>query len=1664
MSKHYFTSALVLCLSVLTLAQKTTNNNFVRSEDILGTRVFIENKGQFENPLDKSEKVLFKYDHRDERIYFTTKGLIYEMVDKFSISEEEREAFEHGQPGEMPEPAKHYVRMSWPNSFDFKYVEAADKQSHYFTYGTPDLNSSTYKKITYLNVYPNIDVEYVIPKDKNAGVKYNVIVHPGGDYEKFKIEYSGDVKKIKLLSNGDVSIKTSVENIIEHAPASFDNSKNDLPSEFVLENNVLRFKVNNNNLSKGFTIDPWVTAITTLSNNNYGYDVDYDFAGNTFVYGGNGATVSSGKFKVAKYNNLGVLLWTFSGIVTANAWQSGNNWSCNFKVNKGTGKTYVGRNNAIPYLIRLDANGNYDNFVSASGSPNVQEVWNMEFNCSGDIQIFGGGSSSGGIISSTTGAVSNVTTFSPGVTGCCQDVVAVAVDAVGNTFVTYLGHPTLQNKIALIAPSYTNSVWLSPTNFSSLTYLAVKNGYVSSGVGAAVAFNALAVNMNYIYYYDGSHLGAYNKTNGNMISSITSSLTAGQQGGVAVDDCDNIYVGGNGSILCYHFNGTTFSTLTPIALNTSTTIPYNYVYDVQINKMTQQLFVTGSGFVGTYSAAYSSTCGLASVQNPCNFGQFALVASTNSINCANLLGSATVTPIGGVGPFTYTWLPSGQNGSVSTGLGPGNYTVVSFDSGANYSFTSNITFTPSVPLTANVISTGILNCFGLTNGTAAIANITGGSGSQTYSWTIGSNTYTTPTVGNLSLGNYSVTVTDALTFCAYTETFAILQPQQLGVMLFANNPTVCAGQSSTLTAIGSGGSPGYTFAWNGGPTTDTYVVNSSTAGIANYSIITQDSHGCLTTGVTSVTFVPNPTLTVSNPSICPLEIGSLSVTGASTYTWNGIYSGSTYSDNPMATQIYTVLGSAQTCTSTATGSIVLKSVPIPTLISNSPVCNGQNLSFTVLGGSSFVWTGPQSYSSLLQSNTITAASPFHNGPYNVTLTAANACTASAAITLSVHPTPSLSAFGSTVCTNQTFSLSAQSLPGSSYYWTGPLAYSSFSQNPTGTNPSASASGNYTVLATSPQGCTNTAVSNVTVTTLPNIFPSNNAPLCFGDNLLLNPNNTGGLNFFWSGPAGFSSQLQNPSINNVALAAGGIYTVTVSAGPCIKTGTTSVIIHSLPSPVAFNNGPVCELRPFNLSVSTPSNNTITAYVWQGPNNYVNYSSQGYVASSVLNQTGTYTIMVTDIHGCKNISTTSVSILNNPTVSAVGDTVCLYQPAELKAFGGNSYQWFSNTGNFSALPIAIITKAGNVAPTIYTVIGTAANTCTAPATCTLYTWALPQPSVTVYPNAAACINNTFNFEAQGSLYYTWAGPGNRLYNGQKLTLFANSMAYSGVYTLTGIDEHNCRTDITTLITVYNLPEGSLSKGIREACVPFNSDYVYTPAFNSAALSSFSWDLDGKTYSTTTISKTFTKPGSYLLKGRMTDVNGCANTMTALINAWPQPVANFTYSPSLPVENGDEVIFNSTSTGVNLTEWNWFFSPDISQKNGYTVNKEVTSYLFKEAGNYPVALVVKTQNGCLDSVVKVIHVDEDFNVFVPTAFTPNGDKENDLFMPVTRGVKAYHFYVFDRWDEPMFESTDPNAGWNGTHKGKECKQDVYIWKLVITSKHDIQKVYTGEIILMK
>ena len=1058
---------------------------------------------------------------------------------------------------------------------------------------------------------------------------------------------------------------------------------------------------------------------------------------------------------------------------------------------------------------------------------------------------------------------------------------------------------------------------------------------------------------------------------------------------------------------------------------------------------------------------YSNNGGSDTLKQVVNITQPCISVSSTSITCANL-GTATVTALGGIGPFTYTWNPSNQVGTTASSLSPGIYTVSVHDQGNNYTYTATATFVSPVPLGATLNNSSSIPCNGVGTGTASYTNITGGSGNQNFLWSNGVNSYTTQYVSTLSAGLWSATVTDALTGCTVNNVFLILQPPAQTLNLAAGSPSACAGGSISLSSSHSGGTPGlltpYTYSWTAGPNTATRVVSQNLAGSYVYTLQGRDSLQCLVTQTIQVDFVPNPTLSISNVSICPLQTGTLSVSGASTYVWNTATTGSLFTASPAATTQYTVTGSALGCSSSTVANIVLKSVPVPQLSSNSPVCQTQSLSLSGSGGASYLWTGPSSFTANQATAVIYNANPSHSGVYQLTVTAANTCTAATSATLTVHPTPTVSATGATLCVNQAANLTASSFTGASFVWNGPLSFVSTSQNPLLSNPVVNASGGYTVKVTSAAGCSNSAVAQVSVVALPVILPLNDGPKCFGQTLNLNgSNSTGGVSFVWNGPNGFTAAAANALISNVSLAAGGVYTLQVSTGPCVATNTTAVIVHPLPSPTITGNSPVCETKSLVLAVNAASISTIN---WMGPAAFTAYTQQTGRDSSGTSFAGTYTVMVTDVHNCVNTAQYSVVVLPNPTVSATGTTVCLFEPATLSAKGAVNYYWSLLGVPVSTLANALIPTATSSLPVIYSVMGTAANGCTATAKATLNTLPLPTPSLSVEPKNRLCLNEVLTFNGFGGENYVWRTPANGSFSGQTATLAITSKAYEGTYTLTVTDQKGCRASTYTSVTVNSLPSGSTDGSKTEGCVPFSSDFSFRASpSNAAPINTVKWVMLNNSAVQNSFSAKFVLPGTYPLLVYISDTNGCANTLSLQVKAYEQPKADFSFLPQHPIENTDEVHFDYTGTSVNL--YDWYIR--LQDRTG-TMKGKSAYYLFDKAGTYPVVLLVKTAQGCVDTVIKSISVLEDFAVYVPNAFTPNKDGTNEHFVPVCRGMNTYNLVIYNRWGEKVFEGDASGTGWDGTSKGKDCKQDVYTYKLEVQSQGGDTRQYMGSVTLYR
>jgi gliding motility-associated-like protein len=1643
------------------IAGKSGGKSFVSKGDIFGTRVFVENRGQFDAKSNEGEKILFAFEHGQERVYFTKTGLIHEMRESIPLKEWEMEAMERGKNVEYPADRVKRVFMNFigadANSIS---LEASDMQSHYITYGTAELNSKTFKKLTYRDVYPNIDIEFSIPEDHTHGLKYTVVLRPGADPKHITMLYSGDVDKIKKRKGGEIFIGTALYDLVEHVPETFYAGGETIASEFQLHGDTIGFGFPNGyDANRTVLIDPWVAALTTMTNNNLVYDVDFDFASNLYIFG------SYGYAKVAKYSAAGALQWTFSGTVASPSWNSqigGMTGSVgNFVVDRFTGKSYVGQGANFPAIIRLDVNGSYDNFITATNN-SFQELWEMSFGClSGDVLIVGGGhtSNQSAAMINTTTPVLNLSSFNPANTGFVQDISAFCQDNSGNTYAYYAcSNAGLNNHITRVNTTYNGPVWTMPSGFN--VYAEINNKSVYSGGSLPSAgYNGLFANNNYLYYYDGASLAAFDKTTGTVVATVVVGNTAKQVGGIAADDCDNLYLGGNGSVLCYHFNGTNFSTLTPISLSLTTTT--QRIFDIRLNRSTGTLFLGGSGFAATLPALYSYSCGIA--PGTCLFSLPTIAASSTSITCATL-GSATVTPNNGIGPFSFTWMPSGQTGSTAINLAQGLHTIVVYDAGYNMTYTTTTMLLPAVPLTATISNSTFLNCAGVNNGTAAIVTLAGGSASQTYTWTNGTATYSTASVSGLGIGNYSLTIRDVLTGCILNKSFSILQPTQLNSFVSASSPTACVGDSILMSPITSGGVPAYTYSWTAGPTTANRTVTEMVPGPHIYTVVSRDQNNCPISAIGTLTFVAWPVISVSSTSICPFKTGTITASGASTYTWNSTTFGPTFTDSPTSNTSYTVMGSALGCSNTASGVISLLPVPSPIISSNSPICNGQNLGLSSNTGQSFVWQGPSSFTSIAVNPIIANAVPSQSGIYNVTVTAANSCTAAAFTSVTINPSPTVTALGGTVCSTQNLSLTANSSSAILFVWASTNGFSSSQQNPVIMTPNANASGIYSLTVFSAQSCSNTAIANVTVTNLPSTFPSNNGPKCELQNLSLSGAATqGGITYAWLGPNGFISNLQNPSLVSVSPFASGVYTLSVGAGPCLTSNTTQVVIHALPSPWVSYNAPVCEKDVLKLQAGAAVTNTIVSYGWSGPMAYTTTAQNPIRVNSQLTYSGVYTVTVKDIFNCVNSTSTLVVIQANPTLVTLSDKVCFKQPAMLAVSGASSYTWTNVYGYVGTTASINILSAQNVSAFIYTVAGTAANSCTGTSTALLETWPLPNVTASVLPKQSGCENSEFIFRAFGAAKYNWDGPANFKAGGQEIRFIAQAAFYSGVYRVIGTDTNGCVNSNTLAIQVFKLPSASLDGGPFSACVPFCGQYQFVQMGGGAAITQAAWVLNKTTKLDKSFLRCFESSGTYSLDGTYTDANGCSNVSHLEISALEKPIAQMKIVPEHPVENEDIVQFTDQSQGQNLSEFTWYLQSlqthEVKKYNGTQY-----SVLLKDAGNYVMALVVKNSFGCADTTVKSLVVEEDFLIFVPNAFTPNQDSKNEVFVPVLRGEKKYTLQIFNRWGDLIYEGDQTSSGWDGTYKGEVCKQDVYTWRLNVSAKNGQNKLLTGSVSLYR
>lgn len=307
-------------------------------------------------------------------------------------------------------------------------------------------------------------------------------------------------------------------------------------------------------------------------------------------------------------------------------------------------------------------------------------------------------------------------------------------------------------------------------------------------------------------------------------------------------------------------------------------------------------------------------------------------------------------------------------------------------------------------------------------------------------------------------------------------------------------------------------------------------------------------------------------------------------------------------------------------------------------------------------------------------------------------------------------------------------------------------------------------------------------------------------------------------------------------------------------------------------------------------------------------------------------------------------------------------------------------------------------------------------------------------------------------------------------------ANNLS-AGNYSVSITDANGCTS--TQSVTITQPPAMNINASATPASCGMNDGTAIVSASGGASPFTYLW-LTSPVQVNTSIANL--SPGTYSVI--VTDANGCAQQQSVVVSSGGnQPIASFFSSEDTLDILNPTVYFTDNSS--NAYTWMWYFG------DGTTSALQNPSHTYSDTGKYCISLVVTDINGvCIDSTVHCLEVLAEFSFYIPNAFTPNGDWNNEFFFGKSRGVKNYTIRLFDRWgnliwdchqegyrselDQNSAEGLSSVCKWNGKvsnagadlngKSGQEVQEDVYVWKVELTDIFNKEHKYIGHVSVVK
>lgn len=911
----------------------------------------------------------------------------------------------------------------------------------------------------------------------------------------------------------------------------------------------------------------------------------------------------------------------------------------------------------------------------------------------------------------------------------------------------------------------------------------------------------------------------------------------------------------------------------------------------------------------------------------------------------------------------------------------------------------------------------------------------------TYAWS-GPNSSS----GTSALNIGSVTLADAGTYTVTITVSNCTSTNTVSVNVYSN-PTPSASSSSAVYCSGSTidlfGSGGTGFSWSG---PDSYTSTNQNPQLTpstplmsgTYTLTVTDANGCDAITTTALTVSQTPPLPSVNALPLNLCVGNdinltATSTGATDYAWTGPNSYSSALQNPtitnstvLETGTYTVVATASNCPSQpATVNVTINSNPVVTTgVTGSPVCSGTTVTLSADGGTSYAWTGPNTFTSGNQNPQLTNATVQMSGTYSVVVTDANNCSANGTVDLVVDQTPDLPVItvsASSLCEGEDLQLDAVSTGALNYSWLGPNGFTSTISNPLITSVTLTEGGTYTVTATATNCSSPSEIITITVNPTPVATATVSvSTVCSGNSVDLT--STGGTTFSWAGPNGYSSTQADNTITNIDAAATGTYTFTaINPGNCTDVVTFSLTVNQTPSLpiITASASTLCEGENLQLDAASLG---ATDYVWTGPNGFTSPISNPLITGITTSVGGTYTVTASTPDCVSPSETVSIVVNATPVAAAFISSaiVCSGNTINLTSTGGSTFSWTGPNGYTSTQADNTLTNVDVLATGTYTFTATNTGNCTDQATVSLVVNETPGlPVITASANTL-CEGDDLQLSASstgtGTINYAWSGPNgfNSPISNPLITGVTTLVA--GTYTVTASTPDCVSPSETVSIVVNATPVATAA--ISSAIICSGNTINLT----STGGTTFSWSGPNG-YTSTQANNTLTN----------VDVNAAGTyTFTAINSGNCTDVATVTLTvtqtPAAAVTTGDSTCIGNpiTLTALGSGTINWYDDAALTNLvgTGSTLNPNLAA---NTAGIYYVTV---SNGGCTSTTSTVAASNFNINASFTASVLAGSAPLPVTFTNTSTGVDANDTYSWLISDSQF--ATTYNSAYNFTQGG--------------------------------